>query len=671
MRKIIALAVILLLAFSSLPALAVMATSYTYTLDENHEYIRTQDAYLPVNTITELGLSKPEDICFAPDGTLCIADTGNARILLFDTVTATAIGELKYSGFRSPKGVYVTAEGDIYVSDPAAKAVFRFDKTLAHVQTFTRPDSPVFADTNFQPMKVAVDGGGSLYIVSEGVYSGVIQLAPTGEFLGYFAVNKSEVTLSQMIQRMFYTREQLANLNDIVPTTFSNVFVDGNGIVYTTTMGTEVNGLKKHNTQGGSMFVSPVYGYTFMSDVYVDSQGLIYVANNAGYIDIYSPSGELVFEFGSYITSIDIAGLFKNLPALAVAANGDIWAVDSEKGYLQSFTPTEYARTVYSAMDLYEKGFYDESLEKWTKALRLNQMSILAHDGVGKALFHAGRYAESLEHFEVAGDRTFYSEAFWEVRNEKIQLYLPYVVGGFMALFVLSLATKKWRRKRFAGAGGRVLGRVMNARGLRGVLFMFKTARHPFDAYYDMREYNCGSVAGATFIYALTFVVFMLYQTSKGFIYQLVRLEDIDISALAGGYFIIIAAFIVFNWLVSSINDGDGTFKQLYKLPAYALAPALFAMAVNLGLSYVVTGNEAFLLSIVEYVGYIWSAAVLFSGLMVIHDYTFKETIKSIALTALFMLLAVVVLVMVIIMIERLYQFLGTLVEEAYRNALE
>ena len=40
---------------------ANQTTSYTYASDENENWVRTQDAYLPDKTVTELGLSSPED----------------------------------------------------------------------------------------------------------------------------------------------------------------------------------------------------------------------------------------------------------------------------------------------------------------------------------------------------------------------------------------------------------------------------------------------------------------------------------------------------------------------------------------------------------------------------------------------------------------------------------
>ena len=212
---------------------------------------------------------------------------------------------------------------------------------------------------------------------------------------------------------------------DSVPITFSNVFVDPAGITYTTTMSIRYNALKKHRTDGANMFIDRVNSTEALSDVWVDARGIIYAADQSGYILIYSPAGELIFNFGSNVTNLDVAGLFSRLPALAVDKQGIIWALDSEKGYVQSFAPTDYANTVYDAMGLYEKGEYQASLLQWNRVLRLNQMSVLAHNGIAKAHFHNEDYEQSIGHFRVAGSRAMYSEAFWELRNTFIQRWLP------------------------------------------------------------------------------------------------------------------------------------------------------------------------------------------------------------------------------------------------------
>lgn len=665
------LACLSLAAHRPMTASANQATSYTYAADEDKNWERTQDAYLPDKTVTELGLSGPEDLFIDGDNMLYIADTGNKRVVKYDITAGRVAGILENDGLTGPRGVYVTQDGDIYVADTGAKAVLIFDRDFNLLNTLARPDAPIFADTNYEPKRVAVDGGGNVYLIGEGVYNGVIQLAKTGEFLGYFAVNDADLTFSQRLQQLLFTRQQLANLVDINPTVFANVFVDKDGIVYTATSGTHRNGMKKHSTNGGNMFKADVWSFDNLTDVYVDDSGLIYACSASGYINIYSRNGEEIFEFGSYVTTVDIAGLFASLPSIAVDVDGNIWAVDGTKGYLQSFRPTEYARTVYTAMDLYEEGRYEEAMEKWNEVLKLNQMSVLAHNGVGKAYLHAEDYQASLEHFRVANNKEYYSQSFWEVRNEWIQKWMGLILGLVIGVLVLKKIVKEIDRRRggrLAEAGARVREKAGALPVWKDILYALKTPRHPMDCYYEIRRYRQGSVLSAAVIYLLFFVDFMAYKTVKGFIYQTVKVENMDIGSLVLGFFALLGLFVACNYLVTSINDGDGTFKQIFMIPANGLMPAMIALFAVTCVSYVLTYNEAFLLTLVLLIGIVWSVITIFIGLQTVHDYTFGETVKSIVLTVVFMVIAAVIGIIISIMWNNLYTFLTSVGKEMIQN---
>ncbi|HCM12081.1 MAG TPA: hypothetical protein DHW85_02735, partial [Lachnospiraceae bacterium] len=92
MRKCIKVMIGLLitLAVAGIPSRFVsasQATSYTYTLDEDGYWTRTQDAYLPDKTITDLGLAAPEDLYIDKDNMLFIADSLNRRIVKYSIDT--------------------------------------------------------------------------------------------------------------------------------------------------------------------------------------------------------------------------------------------------------------------------------------------------------------------------------------------------------------------------------------------------------------------------------------------------------------------------------------------------------------------------------------------------------------------------------------------------------
>lgn len=678
-KSLVLFLALMLTVMAAIPVFASQATSYTYTLDDDNELVRTQDAYLPDRTITSLGLKNPADMVIDEKNRLYIADTGNMRVVIYDLNTEKVVSILdnnsvnnqNFTGFNTPKGIYRTNEGELYVADAGAKTVFRFSKDLKYVRQYDKPNTPIFADTNYEPSKVAVDSGKNLYIVSEGVYSGIIQLADTGEFLGYFTSNKTILTPTQAFLKLIYNKEQEKNsaILNTTPSTFSNVYVDSKGIAYSTCMGDGEDLLKKHSTNGTNMFGGAIVTTSALTDVTVDEDGIIYVSDTNGFISVYTTSGELIFQMGAQVLDLDVSGLFTSLTTIAVDNKGNIWTADGEKGYIQSFTPTEYATTIFRALKEYENGDYDAALEDWSYVLKLNQMSVLAHNGVAKAYYNDEKYEDAMEHFEIAGNREGYSDAFWEVRNKSIQKYLGTVLIILIILIILKVAIGFIDRKNVLKKKKKALGNKLKELPIIGEIgYAFKCTKHPINRYYDIRVGKNGSAIAATIIYIAFFGVYILYQTSKGFIYQYTSVEDMDMGAVVVGFFAILILFIVCNYLVTSITDGDGTLKQVYMIPAYGIMPAMICMLVTIGMSYVLTYNESFILTVIMIIGVGWSVAVIFEGLSTVHDYDFKGTVVSLIITIVFMLIAAIVVLIVIIMWEQLFDFIKTVGKEVIRN---
>lgn len=652
-------------------AQASWATSYTYTQDDKMNYIRTQDAYLPWQTITGLGLNAPEDMFITKDNMMYIADTGNMRIVMYDINSGTFAEEFCYPEFQTPKGIYVTQAGDVYVADSKAKAVFVFDKDWQLIRKLEKPTVPAFGDTAYEPSKVAADESGNIYIIGEGVYNGVIQMSQSGEFLGFFAVNKAKLSLFQKIQTLVFTREQLSRLLNRNPTTFANVALDHRGIVYTVTLEQHEDPIKKHKTNGSNMFAETVYGFTDISDIWVDDNLLIYAASKRGYVDVYTVEGQWLFEFGSYVSNLDVAGLYSSLSTLAVDRNGYIWTIDGIKGYVQSYAPTAYAQKVYEAIRLYDGGYYEEALLAWDEVLAMNQMSVVAHDGIGKAYTSQYEIEDAMEHFKVAGNHELYSEAFWELRNEWLQTYLKYILIFVAVLYFVSVMLDKLdKEKKLKTLKKEWKNRIMSLKGIGDTLYGFQTARHPLEGYYDIRVGKEGTALGASILYGLLFLSFMLFMLGKGFIYQYYDVQDLDIGSIVVGFFAFIGLFVVCNYLVTSINDGEGSLKQVYMTVAYATVPLILSLLSITVLSYCVTTNEAFFLDVIMAIGCVWTVVLIFLGLQTVHNYTVKETIRSILLTALFIFVVIVVILIVTIMWEQVWKFLSTIGKELTQNVL-
>lgn len=670
---IVALSFVLLFGFS-IQSEAASTTSYTMTINAKGQYVRTQDAYLPDKTLTNLGLSSPQDMMFGENDLLYIADTGNRRILVFNTITSTIFQTITHVDFQQPKGVFVSDRG-VYVADSAADTVFWFELDGTFKRQFDRPTTPSYADPNYNPNKVVVDNRGNLYIHGDGVKDGIIQLSNTGEFLGYFTSNKVQLSLTQQIYKLIFTEEQFENFASRDPQTFSSLFIDQNSMIYTTTMGTFRNAIKKHNTQGGNIFANArTFAYEDTTDIYVDSQGIIYASMQVGTIFVYTADGDFIFNFGSsnYIegqNNPDISGLFTKLTSLAIDSKGGIWALDDRKNFVQSFVPTDYALKIYQALNLYNARQYDQSIAIWNEVLTLNQMSVIAHDNIAKTYLQQEKYEDAMHHFELAGNRTGYSEAYWEVRNVGIQSALGFLIVGLVIFFVLSKSLQIVNNKT-----GKVtvwmkpVKTFFDHKLLKDIFYIFRVMRHPSDSFYEIKKGHRATLTSAVILYFIIFFIYLNYSINKGFIYQFIAAEDMDLSAIIIGFFSITMVLIISNYLDTSIHDGLGGLKQIFVMFIYSMGPLMISLLSTTILSFVLTYNEVFFLNIIMMIGLVWSFINVFLGIIEIHDYTARQTIKSLLMTVLFTVIIAVVIIILVMMWEQLYMFLEALIKEAIRN---
>lgn len=672
---IIVLSLSLLFGFS-LKSEAASTTSYTMTVNAKGRYVRTQDAYLPDKTLTNLGLSTPQDMMFGENDLLYIADTGNRRIMVYNTISGAVEQLITHPDFNQPKGVFVSNRG-IYVADSTADTVFWFDINGNYIRQFDRPTTPSYADPNYNPNKVVVDNRGNLYIYGEGVKDGIIQLSNTGEFLGYFTSNKVQLSLTQQIYKLLFTEEQFENFASRDPQTFSSLFIDQNSMIYTTTMGTHRNAIKKHNTQGGNIFAnSRTYALEDTTDIYVDDQGIIYASMQVGTIFVYTADGDFIFNFGAsnFVEgqiNPDISGLFTKLTSLAVDSKGGIWALDDRKNFIQSFVPTDYALKIYQALNLYNSRQYDQSIEIWNEVLTLNQMSVIAHDNIAKTYLQQEKYEEAMYHFELAGNRPGYSEAYWEVRNIGIQSALGTLIIGLVVFLVLSKSLQIVNHKT-----GKItlwmtpVKRFFDKKLLKDLFYIFRVMRHPVDSFYEIKKGHRATFLSAVILYVIFFLVYLNSSINNGFIYQFVAPEDMDLSAIIIGFFSITMVLVISNYLDTSIHDGLGGLKQIFIMFIYSMGPLMIAMLSTSMLSFVLTYNEAFFLNLLTIVGAGWSFINVFSGMIEIHDYTARQTIKSLLMTVLFTVIIAVVIIILVMMWEQLYMFLEALIKEAIRNVI-
>ena len=134
-KKILSLIALLLIAVGVTSEVNTVTASAetpykTYTVDGYGRTEETQAAYIAKSTVIGFGnqsMKNPNDLFVTKDGTLYVADTGNARILIGDA-DGKLIRKIGEGTLKKPMGIFVTDDKKIYVADHDAEAVFVFDE---------------------------------------------------------------------------------------------------------------------------------------------------------------------------------------------------------------------------------------------------------------------------------------------------------------------------------------------------------------------------------------------------------------------------------------------------------------------------------------------------------------------------------------------------------------
>ena len=638
----------------------------TYTIDGYGYVLETQSAYNPLAAITKVGETafvSPMDMAIGKDGNLYIADAG-AHVILICSRDGEQVGTIGEGILQTPTGVYVTEDGTVYVADKDAKKVFVFDAQGNVTAEYGKPDSPIYGNSmDFKPTKVVANKTGTMYIICEGNMNGIVQLSPVegGSFLGYFGTNYTSLSPFQMIQRVILTDAQRAQMLSNIPSTPTNLHIDDTGLIYTVTQGDKETSLKKLNIAGKNLLDSDPYYADLPAAVTTGNYNNILVADSDGYIYEYNEDGELLFMFGGRDDGRQRVGLCNKVEAIAVDEDDRIYLLDSDKKQIHIFEPTEFTNLLHEALYLFSKGQYTQSKEPLSKVLQMNSMFDYANQAMGHAYLQEENYEQALKYFRLAKSFEGYSDAFWEVRNIWIRNYLVAAVLAIAAVIVLIRGGKSLYRKKYANRPTTQTGEHILLGQLRYSLYFM---RHPMDGCYGVKKEGKNSWWCANILLG-TFILFsILEKYCSGFLVKTVREGRYDLITDIGKVLVIFIGLTACNYLVVTIHEGEGFFKDLYCAYAYCLTPYIVIKPFVILLSNVLTYNEVFLISFANIIVWTWVVILILLTLKEINNFTVGETAKALAITAFTVLILTLLVCIIYVLFSQVIDFVITVVRE-------
>ncbi len=669
MKKLTSVLLVVMALIMVLPSVVSAAPYKTYTYSKEGEILISPDAYEPdlyvdseyIGLDEEMPFDDPGDLFVGPDEKVYIADTANNRILVLtryyklDFEITSFVNDYGVPDtFSSPKGVFVN-EKNIYVCDTDNNRLVLFDTEGNFIKIIEQPESSLFEEgAIYKPIACAVDQYGRIFVVSSTTYQGVIVLNDESEFFGFIGAQTDTLSALQKFWRRFQTKEQRAQQKENTSKELNNITIDKDNFIYVTTSALEdadlqaqvtskdktTSPVKKLNASGADVMkrngdfapsgearfallpTSKIQGASKLVDVGIGPVGTWSIIDEKrSKVYTYDENGNLLFAFGD--TGEQTGNIGK---IAAVAYQGDkMILLDANNDSFVVYRRTKYGDLLIGALQNDADRKFDLATEDWTKILTRNINYSIAYLQLGKAAARNGEYDTAMDYYKRISNTTDYSKAFSEVRTKWANKWfwtVPLVVIAACLLI-----------GKFFGYAGKVNKRASLKIGRKSlkeeILFAFHVIFHPFDGFWDLKHEKRGSVKSAFVILLATIVAFFYRSIGTGYIHNTSTSSYMNILANISAVVVPLALWIISNWCLTTLFDGEGSMKDIFVASCYSLTPLPIIMIPTVLLSNVLLETEAEILGLFYGVALAWTGLLLFFAMMVTHDYSLGKNILT------------------------------------------
>ncbi len=705
--RFLAFAACLIMILSSIPVGAITPYStYTYSIDGFA--LVSPDAYVPDRIIDSDNLTyqgkpvkivDPRDLFVDEDNNIYLVMGSPNQVVVMNEyfniqfIISSFINEHGVpDSLAGPSGVFVT-EDKIYVADTDNRRIVMFNRDGSFYKTIEEPDADVFPDNSiYKPEAIAVDKYGRIYVVSTTTYMGVIAINEEGDFQGFVGAQQVTISAFDIFWRRFMTEEQRARSDSYVSTEYNNIAMDDNGFIYVTTSSideasqqsaietkeSKYSPVKLLNSKGNDImkrtgFFGPggevnvsnlstaiIKGPSRIIDVAVGPEGTWSIVDEKrSKIYTYNAEGELLHIFGDTGTQL---GNISSIKAISYLGD-DLLVLDKNSLNITKFRRTEYGDLLISAIHNTNERKYDETINYWQDILQRNNNFDSAYIGIGKSLYRSAQYEEALDYYEAAYDTTNYSESFKEIRKEWISKFFILIpVAAILAIVLIVFFFK------YAAKVNKVTALKVGRKSFKEeILYTFHLIFHPFDGFWDLKHEKRGSVRGAFFWIIVTIIAFFYQAIGTGYIFN-PRDSYSTIFVQVISVVVPVVLWSVANWCLTTLFEGEGSFKDIFVATSYALAPLPMLIIPATIYSNFALENEALVINLLIGIGFAWAGMLIFFASQVTHDYTFSKNILTTIGTIVGMAVIMFIILLFSTLLTKVITFVSDIITEiSYR----
>ncbi len=631
------------------------------------------------------------DVSIDENDNIYILDGDSSKIHVLDSnynfvrtigeIVDTASGEVY--NYKGAQGIVVSAENVLYICDTEHGRVILLDVEGNFKSLLYLPESTLIpTDFEYRPQKIAVDSSNYIYVLSEGSYYGAILYSPNGEFLGFYGANTVKATVLDIITSLWEKITTTDAKREVsakeLPFQFTDLYVDKQDFIYTATGRTaktiEKGQIKRLSPGGLNILESdsvtfglhePIHlrsdpRYPDIAGLAISDDNYIYAYDvSTGYISIFDDDCRMLNTFGggaaSYISNAAGIqdGTFQAISSLDLNSNKDIVVLDKTKKCITIFKINDYGKLLMKANTLTRNGDYDTAFPYWEEILTIDRCSQIAYSGIAKTYYAAGDYANAMKFAEMGYDYDTYSLSYEFVRRsfieKNIYLFAAIILVVVVALVLFVMYVRKKNIVLIKNRELKLLSRVM---------------LHPSDVITEIKEKKRGSVLIGFILIVLYYITATIKETNSGFLFKNPTNTSFNSLLVLLQTFGIVILWTICNWAVCTLQEGKGKMREIFIVTSYSILPLIISNIVYTVASNVILESEASFLTIFVTVMELFTAFILITGTLIIHDYTFGRFVGTSVMSILGMLIVVFLGIVIVILVQQVAMFVGTVYRE-------
>ena len=192
----------------------------------------------------------------------------------------------------------------------------------------------------------------------------------------------------------------------------------------------------------------------------------------------------------------------------------------------------------------------------------------------------------------------------------------------------------------------------------------FYVMRHPFEGYDDLRWKKGYNMKVAWVIVIAFFIISVASAQLTGFLFNQTYVKVFNIVPYFSSSVILFLTWVVGNWSLCTLFDGEGTMKNIFCVSAYALMPYLFSEVIVIIASNFLLRTEGGFISFFRYLGIVWSVVLMISGMKTVHQYSIPKTLVAIIFTVVAMAIILFLAVLLLTLFQQVFVFVYSVYTE-------